>query len=199
MIVFFYLFEKRIVSVKQLELESVHQILNVPSLLFSETHGVPGYEHMSLDGRLGAPGVPRSLSLDLCNSKMFSLHGRNKGWRQFCPSAEENSLLKGRAGSVSEKQPLPIKVLPPSQDERLLNLCAAIQTARSSCPATAALLLRAGPRCLCILKVLMPNLWGSSLRDLARSGNLPNMTSFLELNRTRWCCLHIAWSLIVQI
>lgn len=77
--VFFYLFEKRIVSVKQLELESVHQILNVPSLLFSETHGVPGCEHMSLDGSLGALGESRSLSLDLCNSKMFSYTAETKG------------------------------------------------------------------------------------------------------------------------
>lgn len=88
MIVFFYLFEKRIVSVKQLE--SVHQILNVPSLLLSATHGVPGCDHMSLDGSLSAAGVPGSLSLDLCYSKMFPLHSRNKGWRQFRAPAEEN-------------------------------------------------------------------------------------------------------------
>lgn len=90
MIVFFYLFEKRIVSVKQLELESVHKVMNVPSLLLSATHDVPGYDHMSLNGSLSAPGVPGSLSLDLCSSKMFPLHGRNKGWRQSCASAEEN-------------------------------------------------------------------------------------------------------------
>lgn len=70
---------------------------------------------------------------------------------------------------------------------------------RSFCPATAALLLWAGPRSLCIFKALMPNLWGSSSRDLARSGNLANMTPFLELKRTRWYYLLIAWPLIVQI
>lgn len=90
MIVFPYLFEKRIVSVKQLELESVHQILNVPLLLLSGTHRVSGCDHLSLDGSLSAPGVPGSLSLDLCYSEIFPLHSRKKGWRQFCASAEEN-------------------------------------------------------------------------------------------------------------
>lgn len=99
-------------------------------------------------------------------------------------------LLKRRARSVSEKQPLPIKILPPSRAGRLLSLCAAIQTARSSCPATAALLLWAGPRSLCIFKALMPNLWGSSSwPDLA---TLPTWHFFLELKRTGWCYLHIA-------
>lgn len=109
-------------------------------------------------------------------------------------------LLKTRAWSVSEKQPLLIKILSPFPSwKAILNLCAAIQTARSSCPATAALLLGAGPRSLCIFKALMPNLWGSSSRDVARSGNLANMTPLLELKKTRWCYLHTAWLLIVQI
>lgn len=125
-----------------------------------------------------------SLSLDLCYSKTFPLRSRNRV--ETIPSiSRRKPLLKRRACSISEKQPLPIKILSSSQAGRLLNLYAGILTARSSCPATAVLLLWAGPRNLCIFKVLMSNLWGSSSRDLARSDNLANMTPFLKLKRTR--------------
>lgn len=125
MIVFFCFFEKRIVSVKQLELESVHQILNVPSLLFSETHGVSGCDIHKFRWQsqcFWGTWESESGSVLLQN---FSFTQQKRSVEAIPPISRRKVLLKRRAGTASLKQPLLIKILPPSQEGRLLNLCAA--------------------------------------------------------------------------
>lgn len=189
--------EKRIVSVKQLELESWNLGCSITAPLWNSwcawmwPHEFRWQSQCSWGMRESESG-----SALLQNA---SFTQQKQGVEAIASISRRKPLLKRRAWNISEKQPFPVKILSPSQAGRILNLCAGIQTARSFCPATAALLLWAGPRSLCIFKALMPNLWGSSSRDLARSGNLANMTPFLELKRTRWYYLLIAWPLIVQI
>lgn len=135
----------------------------------------------------------RNLSLGLCHSKMFLFPIKKQRMEAIPSIGRKKPLWQTRAWSASEKQPLPIEILLPSQAGRLLNLCAGIQTARGSCAAAAPCCFSGQDQGAFVSLKRWCMVWDTLPLICPDTGNLANVTAFLKLRRAKWGWLRIAW------
>lgn len=146
----------------------------------------------NLGSTLSAPGIPGIWVLVCVTPKCFFFPSKTKDGGNSI-HRQKKTLWQTRARSASEKQPLPIEILLPSQAGRLLNLCAGIQTARGSCAAAAPCRFIGQDQGTFVSLKRWCIVWGTLPQICPDTGNLASVTAFLKLRRAKWGWLRIAW------